>query len=149
IDLVVLHPLGRISDIQRRQMTTEPAENVHNVAIEGTFDDAQALVKTLFADTTFARTHHLAAVNSINWVRIAAQVGYYISSCVKLGLRPLTFSVPSGNFGDVFAGYVAYKMGAPISRLIIATNSNDILARAIDTGIYARGQVHATMSPAM
>ncbi|MBI1211930.1 MAG: threonine synthase [Alphaproteobacteria bacterium] len=149
IDLVVLHPLGRISDIQRRQMTTEPSANVHNVAVEGTFDDAQALVKTLFADTAFARAHHLAAVNSINWVRIAAQVAYYMASCLRLGLKPLTFVVPTGNFGDVFAGFVAQKMGAPIARLVVATNSNDILTRAIDTGVYARGQVHATMSPAM
>lgn len=149
IDLVVLHPKGRISDVQRRQMTTEPAKNVHNVAVEGTFDDAQALVKTLFADTAFAKAHHLAAVNSINWVRIAAQVAYYIASCLRLGMKPITFVVPSGNFGDVFAGFVAQKMGAPVERLIIATNSNDILARAIDTGIYARGQVHATISPAM
>ena len=149
IDLVVLHPKGRISDVQRRQMTTEPAENVHNVAVEGTFDDAQALVKTLFADTAFASAHHLAAVNSINWVRIAAQVAYYIASCLRLGMKPITFVVPSGNFGDVFAGYVAHKMGAPVARLIVATNSNDILTRAIDTGIYARGQVHATISPAM
>src|SRR6185436_1006607 len=149
IDLVVLHPKGRISDVQRRQMTTEKAANVHNVAIEGTFDDAQALVKALFADTAFAHKHHLAAVNSINWARIAAQVAYYIASCTRLGMKPLTFVVPSGNFGDVFAGFVAYKMGAPIARLIIATNSNDILTRAIDTGVYARGQVHATMSPAM
>lgn len=149
IDLVVLHPKGRISDVQRRQMTTETAANVHNVAVEGTFDDAQALVKTLFADTAFARKHSLAAVNSINWVRIAAQVAYYVSSCLSLDPRPLTFAVPTGNFGDVFAGFVARRMGAPIDRLIIATNSNDILTRAIDTGIYARGQVHATMSPAM
>ena len=149
IDLVVLHPKGRISDVQRRQMTTQKAANVHNVAVEGTFDDAQALVKTLFADTPFAQAHHLAAVNSINWVRIAAQVAYYIASSLRLGMKPITFAVPTGNFGDVFAGFVAHKIGAPIARLIVATNSNDILARAIDTGIYARGQVHATMSPAM
>jgi threonine synthase len=130
-------------------MTTETAANVHNVAIDGTFDDAQALVKALFADTAFAKAHHLAAVNSINWVRIAAQVAYYIATCLRLDMKPVTFVVPTGNFGDVFAGYVAHKMGAPIARLIVATNSNDILTRAIDTGVYARGQVHATMSPAM
>ena len=149
LELVVLHPKGRVSDVQRRQMTTEMAANVHNVAIDGTFDDAQALVKAMFADQAFAQTHHLAAVNSINWVRIAAQVAYYLAACLRLSMKPVTFAVPTGNFGDVFAGFVAHKMGAPVARLIVATNSNDILTRAIDTGVYARGQVHATMSPAM
>jgi threonine synthase len=149
IDLVVLHPKGRISDVQRRQMTTTRAANVRNVAIEGTFDDAQALVKQLFADHTFARTHNLAAINSINWVRIAAQAAYYVATCRALAQRRLTFSVPTGNFGDVFAGFVAKQLGAPIERLIVATNVNDILARAVATGAYTRGQVHATMSPAM
>jgi threonine synthase len=149
IDLVVLHPKGRISDVQRRQMTTEPAANVHNLAVEGTFDDAQALVKGLFADGAFARSHRLAAVNSINWARIAAQVPYYFAACLCLPVKPVTFAVPTGNFGDVFAGWVARRMGAPIARLLVATNSNDILARAIDTGVYARGQVHTTISPAM
>ncbi|MFM9862062.1 MAG: threonine synthase [Micropepsaceae bacterium] len=151
VDLVVLHPKGRISDVQRRQMTTSKAANVRNVAIEGTFDDAQTLVKQLFADHAFAREHRLAAINSINWVRIAAQAAYYVSTCLALkGFRaPLTFAVPTGNFGDVFAGYVAKKIGAPVKRLIVATNANDILARAIQTGIYARGSVHATISPAM
>jgi len=149
VDLIVLHPKGRISDVQRRQMTTTKAPNVRNVAVEGTFDDAQALVKQLFADQTFAREHKLAAINSINWVRIAAQTAYYFSTCFALGRESLTFSVPTGNFGDVFAGYVAKQLGAPIGRLIVATNVNDILARAISTGLYARGQVHATISPAM
>ena len=149
IDLVVLHPKGRISDVQRRQMTTTKAENVRNIAIEGTFDDAQALVKQLFADHAFAREHRLAAINSINWVRIAAQAAYYVSTCLALDRKQLTFSVPTGNFGDVFAGYVAKQLGAPISRFIVATNVNDILARALATGAYARGAVHATMSPAM
>lgn len=148
IDLVVLHPKGRISDVQRRQMTTVKEGNVRNIALEGTFDDAQALVKQLFADQAFAKKHHLAAINSINWVRIAAQAAYYFTTCAELG-GPLTFSVPTGNFGDVFAGYVAKQLGAPIDKLVIATNSNDILARAIETGTYARGQVHATLSPAM
>ncbi len=148
IDLVVLHPKGRISDIQRRQMTTTTASNVRNIAIDGTFDDAQALVKSVFADTHFATKHRLAAINSINWVRIAAQAAYYFSTCLALR-RPLTFSVPTGNFGDVFAGYVAKKMGAPVQRLIVATNANDILARALATGTYARRSVHATLSPAM
>lgn len=149
IDLVVLHPKGRISDVQRRQMTTAKEPNVRNVAIEGTFDDAQSLVKQLFADHAFAQTHKLAAINSINWVRIAAQAAYYLSTNLALGERALTFSVPTGNFGDVFAGYVAKELGVPIRRLIVATNANDILARAITTGTYARGAVHATLSPAM
>lgn len=149
VDLVVLHPKGRISDVQRRQMTTSTAANVRNVAVEGTFDDAQALVKQLFADHEFARKHRLAAINSINWVRIAVQAAYYVAACAALDRKELTFSVPTGNFGDVFAGYAAKKMGAPVKRLIVATNVNDILARAISTGSYARGDVHATMSPAM
>jgi threonine synthase len=149
IDLVVLHPKGRISDVQRRQMTTTTAPNIRNVAIEGTFDDAQSLVKQVFADQAFARDHRLAAINSINWVRIAAQAAYYISSSIALDKKALTFAVPTGNFGDVFAGYVAKQLGAPIRRLIVATNTNDILARAITTGNYTRGEVHATMSPAM
>ncbi len=149
VDLVVLHPKGRISDVQRRQMTTSKAPNVRNVAVEGTFDDAQSLVKQLFADHAFARAQGLAAINSINWVRIAAQTAYYVSACFALGRPALTFSVPTGNFGDVFAGYVAKKLGAPIKKLIVATNVNDILARAIATGVYTRGTVHATMSPAM
>ncbi len=149
IDLVVLHPKGRISDVQRRQMTTATASNVRNVAIEGTFDDAQSLVKQLFADQAFARTHRLAAINSINWVRIAAQAAYYLATSLAFDRRPLTFSVPTGNFGDVFAGYVGKQLGIPIKRLIVATNANDILARAITSGTYARGAVHATLSPAM
>ncbi|NOT42255.1 MAG: threonine synthase [Alphaproteobacteria bacterium] len=151
VDLVVLHPKGRISDVQRRQMTTSKAANVRNVAIEGTFDDAQSLVKQLFADHAFAREHRLAAINSINWVRIVAQAAYYVSTCLALKAfrAPLTFAVPTGNFGDVFAGYVTKKIGAPVKRLIVATNANDILARAIRTGVYARGNVHATISPAM
>jgi threonine synthase len=149
IDLVVLYPKGRISDVQRRQMTTTTATNVRNVAIEGTFDDTQSLVKQLFADHAFAQTHRLAAINSINWIRIAAQAAYYLSTSLALGERPLTFSVPTGNFGDVFAGYVAKELGVPIKRLIVATNANDILARAITSGTYARGTVHATLSPAM
>lgn len=149
IDLVVLHPKERISDVQRRQMTTVKESNVRNVAVEGTFDDAQALVKALFADAAFAREHRLTAVNSMNWVRIAAQIAYYAATCLKLSDAPVTFSVPTGNFGDVFAGYAAKRMGLPVARLIVATNVNDILVRALSTGVYARGAVHATMSPAM
>jgi threonine synthase len=149
LDLIVLHPKGRISDVQRRQMKTTQAANVRNLALEGTFDDAQALVKELFADRAFARARGLAAINSINWVRIAAQAAYYLAACRDLGRAKLTFSVPTGNFGDVFSGYVAKLLGAPIGRLIVATNVNDILPRALATGLYARSKVLATMSPAM
>lgn len=149
IDLIVLHPKGLISEVQRRQMTTSTASNVRNVAIEGTFDDAQTLVKQVFADQAFAATHRLSAINSINFIRIAAQAAYYLATSLALGNRPLTFSVPTGNFGDVFAGFVAKQLGVPIQRLIVATNANDILARAFVTGNYARGKVHATLSPAM
>ena len=149
IDLIVLHPKGRISDVQRRQMTTATAPNIRNIAIEGTFDDAQALVKKLFADEEFARAHNLAAINSINWIRIALQAAYYVAAALSLKKDKLSFSVPTGNFGDAFAGLVAKKMGAPIGNIIIATNVNDIVARAVTTGVYSRGDVHATLSPAM
>lgn len=149
IDLIVLHPKGRISDVQRRQMTTTKALNVRNIAVEGTFDDAQAMVKALFADQDFATRHRLAAINSINWVRIAVQAAYYMTAAVALGRDDITFSVPTGNFGDIFAGYVAKRMGLKAGKLVAATNSNDIVARAILTGRYERGQVAATMSPAM
>lgn len=149
IDLIILHPKGRISDVQRRQMTTTTALNVRNIAIEGTFDDAQALVKALFADHAFAAEHSLSAINSINWVRIAVQAAYYVAAQIALNKDNISFSVPTGNFGDAFAGIVARKMGTPMGKLIIATNVNDIVARAVQTGIYARGDVHATMSPAM
>lgn len=149
IDLVILHPKGRISDVQRRQMTTTDAPNIRNIAVEGTFDDAQAMVKQAFADHDFASRHGLAAINSINWVRIAVQAAYYVSTCLALGRKEITFTVPTGNFGDAFAGYVARRMGAPVRRIIVATNSNDIVTRAITTGTYARGAVQATISPAM
>ena len=152
IDLIVLHPKGRISEVQRRQMTTSTASNVRNIAIEGTFDDAQALVKQLFADRAFAAKHRLAAINSINWVRIAVQSAYYVAACLALKKEhndPLSFSIPSGNFGNAFAGFVAKKIGAPIGKLIVATNANDSLATAIAEGKYARGPTHATLSPAM
>lgn len=149
IDLIVLHPKGRISEIQRRQMTTTTAPNIRNIAIEGTFDDAQALVKALFADQDFARSHQLAAINSINWVRIAVQAAYYVSACLALKKRCVDFSVPTGNFGNAFSGLVAKTMGAPIGKLIVATNINDIAFRALTTGTYASGKVHITLSPAM
>jgi threonine synthase len=147
VDIVVIHPRGRVSDVQRRQMTTVLEANVHNVALEGSFDDAQALVKTLFADQALAQAQHLAAVNSINFARIAAQCVYYFTATAQLG--PATFVVPTGNFGDVFAGEAASRMGLPIEKLVIATNQNDILARALETGIYEAGRAQTTLSPAM
>ena len=151
IDIFMLHPLGRITDIQRRQMTTVLAPNVHNIAIEGNFDDAQALVKAMFNDRAFTQSHTLSAVNSINWARLMAQVVYYFYAAVRLGApdRPIAFSVPTGNFGNVFAGYVAGQMGLPIAKLIVATNVNDILHRALSSGDYSRTDVHQTWTPSM
>ncbi|KKC25423.1 threonine synthase [Sphingomonas sp. SRS2] len=151
VDIFMLHPKGRVSEVQRRQMTTVLAPNVHNIAIEGSFDDAQALVKAMFADAPFASRFNLSAVNSINWARLMAQVVYYFYAAVRLGApdRPVAFSVPTGNFGDVFAGYVAAKMGLPIARLIVATNVNDILHRALSAGDYSVGSVTPTAAPSM
>jgi threonine synthase len=151
IDLFVLFPDGRISAAQRRQMTTADASNIHPIAVKGTFDDCQALVKTLFADQPFRDEVQLSAVNSINWARIMAQTVYYFTAAAALGAphRAMRFSVPTGNFGDIFAGYAARCMGLPVERLIIATNSNDILARALQTGIYQPRPVVATASPSM
>ncbi len=147
IDVFVLHPKGRVSEVQRRQMTTSPHANVHNIALEGTFDDAQALVKALFADAPFARAVSLTAVNSINFVRIAAQAVYYFAAA-QIGGSPV-FVVPTGNFGDIFAGEAAMRMGLDIEKLVVATNANDILARALNDGIYERGPVHPSLSPSM
>lgn len=151
IDIFMLHPDGRVSDVQRRQMTTVRAPNVYNIAIDGSFDDAQALVKRMFNDAAFSGRFNLSAVNSINWARLMAQVVYYFYAAVRLGApaRPVAFSVPTGNFGDVFAGYVAAKMGLPVERLIVATNVNDILHRALSQGDYSQGQVTATATPSM
>ncbi|MGN6269798.1 MAG: threonine synthase [Sphingomonas sp.] len=151
VDVFMLHPAGRVSDVQRRQMTTVLAPNIHNIAIEGSFDDAQALVKGMFNAPDFAGRFRLSAVNSINWARLMAQVVYYFYAAVRLGApeRPVAFSVPTGNFGDVFAGYVAAKMGLPIARLIVATNVNDILHRALSAGDYSVGSVTPTPSPSM
>ena len=151
IDIVMLYPRGRVSEVQRRQMTTVDAANVHVVAIDGDFDDAQALVKGLFADRAFAERTGLSAVNSINWARLAAQVVYYFYAAVRLGApdRAIAFSVPTGNFGDVFAGYVAARMGLPVAKLIVATNVNDILARALADGDYSKGTVTPTATPSM
>jgi threonine synthase len=148
IDVFVMHPKGRVSDVQRRQMTTSAHANVHNIALEGTFDDAQDIVKQLFADTAFAKEISLTAVNSINFARIAAQSVYYLTATAALG-KPATFVVPTGNFGDIFAGEAAWRMGLGIERLVIATNSNDIMARALNEGVYASGDAHPTLSPSM
>lgn len=151
IDIFMLHPLGRVSDVQRRQMTTVRAPNVHNIAIEGSFDDAQAIVKGLFNDAEFSGRFSLSAVNSINWARLMAQIVYYFYAAAPLGApeRPIAFSVPTGNFGDVFAGYVAAQMGLPVARLIVATNVNDILHRALTSGDYSRGALTPTATPSM
>ncbi|MBN9593491.1 MAG: threonine synthase [Alphaproteobacteria bacterium] len=148
LDVFVLHPKGRVSEVQRLQMTTAPFGNVHNIALEGSFDDAQAIVKALFADTTFANDVNLTAVNSINFVRIAAQIVYYFTAAATLDAPPI-FVVPTGNFGDVFAGEAAMRMGLAAERLVVATNQNDILARALNRGVYETGEVHATLSPSM
>ncbi len=149
--IVILHPHGRISAVQRRQMTTVAAGNVHNLAIEGTFDDCQALLKALLGDAALREKLNLAAVNSINWGRIMAQAVYYVSAALALGApgRRIAFAVPTGNFGDVYAGYVAHRMGLPVAQLIIATNRNDILARFFETGVYRPGAVVPTTSPSM
>ncbi|SMQ60123.1 threonine synthase [Altererythrobacter xiamenensis] len=151
VDIFMLHPNGRVSDVQRRQMTTVRAPNVHNIAIEGSFDDAQAMVKRMFSDESLTSRFHIGAVNSINWARLMAQVVYYFASALQLGAphREVAFSVPTGNFGDVFAGYVAAKMGLPISQLIVATNVNDILHRALTDGDYSAGTVTPTAAPSM
>lgn len=153
IQIFILHPQGRVSPIQERQMTTVLDANVHNIAIRGTFDDGQHIVKTLFNDLELKGRYHLGAVNSINWARILAQMVYYFYAWGRVsGGDPtcrLSFSVPTGNFGDVFAGYMAKRMGLPVDRLIIATNRNDILSRFVGTGAYAAGEVHPTLSPAM
>jgi len=151
VDIFMIHPHGRVSDVQRRQMTTVKAPNVHNIAVEGTFDDAQALVKALFSDRDFAGRYTLSAVNSINWARLMAQIVYYFYAAVRLGApeRPVAFSVPTGNFGDVFAGYAAARMGLPIAKLIVATNVNDILHRALSIGVYSAGEVVPTAAPSM
>lgn len=151
IDIFMLHPDGRISDVQRRQMTTVRAPNVYNIAIDGSFDDAQASVKRMFNDNTMNHRFRIGAVNSINWARLMAQVVYYFAAALQLGApaRKVAFSVPTGNFGDVFAGYVAAQMGLPIERLIVATNVNDILHRALERGDYSTGDVTATSAPSM
>ena len=150
-DLFVLFPQGRISDVQRRMMTTVEDDNVHTLAIEGTFDDCQAIVKGMFNHHAFRDQARLSGVNSINWARIVAQVVYYFTAAVALGspARKVAFTVPTGNFGDVYAGYVALCMGLPVDRLVVATNVNDILTRTLATGMYELREVVPTSSPSM
>ena len=154
IDIFILHPKDRVSAVQRRQMTTVVDKNVRNIAIEGTFDDCQALVKAAFQDQAMRDKYKLGAINSINWARVMAQIVYYVTAWATVNRgaqqpRPVIFSVPSGNFGDAYAGYAAAKMGLPVAKLIVATNVNDILARFFATGVYRLGRVQPTFSPAM
>jgi len=151
MEIVILYPHGRTSDVQRRQMTTVADANVHALADEGTFDDCQDLVKTLFSDADFRQNHRLLAVNSINWARVMAQIVYYFYAALALGApaRRVNFSVPTGNFGDIYAGYMARAMGLPMGKLIIASNKNDILARCVATGEYAMHGVSPSLSPSM
>ena len=151
IELVMLHPAGRVTEIQRRQMTTVDSPNIHNVAIDGTFDDCQDLVKALFADRPLRERMRLGAVNSINWARVAAQTVYYVTTAVRLDApeRAVSFCVPTGNFGNVLAGDVARRMGVPIDRLVVATNHNDILARTHRRGEMSISEVRPSTSPAM
>ena len=151
VDVFILYPHGRVSDVQRRQMTTVDADNIHAIALEGTFDDAQAILKGFFRDKQLREELGLSGVNSINFARVAAQMVYYFTSAAVLGgpLRKISFTVPTGNFGDILAGHMAQQMGLPVERLVVATNSNDILARALETGRYEVRGVHATQSPSM
>ena len=151
VDVFILYPHGRVSDVQRRQMTTPSEANVHALAVDGDFDTCQALVKDMFNDFAFRDEVGLAGVNSINWARVLAQVVYYFSAAVTLGAphRPVSFTVPTGNFGDIFAGYIARAMGLPIEKLVVATNQNDILHRALATGGYVTDGVKPSISPSM
>lgn len=152
IDIFILHPKGRTSDVQRRQMTSVIAPNVHNIALEGTFDDCQDMVKAMFNDQAFREKMNLSAVNSINWARIMAQIVYYVTSALALGAetgRAPSFAVPTGNFGNIYAAYCARRMGVPVSRLIIGSNRNDILTRFFDTGVMDAKGVEPSLSPSM
>ena len=149
LNIFVLHPNNRISSVQRKIMTTVQDNNVFNIAIDGNFDDCQNIVKSMFSDLEFSKSINMSGVNSINWARIIAQAVYYFYSYFKLGKEIISFSVPTGNFGDVFAGYIAKRMGLPIDKLIVATNENDILHRAISKGDYISKEVKETFSPSM
>ncbi len=151
VDVFIMYPHGRVSEVQRRQMTTPTESNVHALAVDGDFDDCQAAVKDMFNDFAFREEVKLAGVNSINWGRVLAQVVYYFTAAVSLGAphREVSFTVPTGNFGDIFAGYIAKKMGLPIADLVVATNRNDILHRTLETGAYTKEGVEPTISPSM
>ena len=151
VDIFILHPHNRVSEVQRRQMTTIAGDNIHNIAIEGNFDDCQEMVKNSFADQGFLKGNRLVAVNSINWARIMAQIVYYFHAALQLGgpQRSMAFSVPTGNFGDIFAGYLARNMGLPISQLVVATNRNDILHRFMSGNRYDKDTLHPSLSPSM
>jgi threonine synthase len=149
VDIFILHPHNRVSEVQRRQMTTIKGDNIHNIAVEGNFDDCQEMVKNSFADQGFLKGTRLVAVNSINWARIMAQIVYYFHAALQLGGPARSISVPTGNFGDIFAGYLARNMGLPISQLIVATNRNDILHRFMSGNQYAKDILHASLSPSM
>lgn len=151
VDIFILHPKGRVSDVQRKQMTTVQAPNVHNIAIEGTFDDCQNLVKEMFSDRAFREEMNLSAINSINWARIMAQIVYYVTTALALGApeRKVSFSVPTGNFGNVLAAHVAGKMGLPIEALIVSSNRNDILTRFFENGAMKLEGVEPSLSPSM
>lgn len=151
VDVFILYPHGRVSDVQRRQMTCVPDDNIHAIALEGTFDDCQAIVKGMFNHHDFRDTLQLCGVNSINWARVMAQMVYYFTSAAVLGAphRKVSYTVPTGNFGDILAGYYAAQMGLPIDRLVIATNENDILARTLADGVYETRGVTPTQSPSM
>ena len=148
LDIFVLHPHGRVTDVQRRQMTTVPSANVHNIAVEGSFDDCQDIVKAMFADERFRRRHRLAAVNSINFARVMAQIVYYVVAAQALG-RPVGFAVPTGNFGNVYAGYAAQRMGLDVPQLVVGSNTNDILTRFFASARLEIREVIPTMSPSM
>jgi threonine synthase len=148
VDIFILYPNGRISPLQELQMTTVDDDNVHCLCVDGSFDDCQNLMKTIFADAKFKSDYNLGAVNSVNWARVMAQIIYYAYASLRTE-QPANFSVPTGNFGNVFAAYLAHQMGFPIGTLLLATNENDILARFFQTGEYSRGTVHQTISPAM
>lgn len=151
IEIFILHPAGRVSEVQRRQMTTVDSANVHNIAIDGTFDDCQDIVKALFADEAFRTRVRMSAVNSINWARVMAQTVYYVTAAADLGggTAPVSYTVPTGNFGNIFAGYGAMRMGVPTRRLVVASNRNDILTRFLTSGDMTMAEVHPTLSPSM
>lgn len=153
IRIFMMHPRGRVAPLQERQMTAVLDDNVFNLAVDGTFDDCQHLMKDLFADLPFKQRRQLGAVNSVNWARVAAQIVYYFHAGLRVltssGAEQISFAVPTGNFGDILAGWYAARMGLPVSRLVLATNENDILARFFGTGVYRRGEVVETPSPSM